>query len=313
MAESPSRRIGRMLTLVPWLTARPGITMEETAEHFDVSVETLEADLWQIILCGIPGYGPDQLVDIDFWDDGAIFVHDPQTLTAPLRLSPEETAAILLGLHTLTQTPGVSGMHAVLSAAAKLEAALEVEQGVTQVVTAHPTSRAFVENLDRVIASGGSVRMEYGSADGQITERIVWPQHALTVDGVLYINGWCELAEASRTFRVDRILALDVLPGSEAPPAPADASWWDGVNTHRARVRVRTDRAWALDEATNVVIVGREEGWIEAEVGFANVTWITGWALRHPGFVIVIDPTWVVEAVRDRTDRLLASPVLARG
>lgn len=287
--------------------------MEETAEHFDVSVETLEADLWQIILCGIPGYGPDQLVDIDFWDDGAIFVRDAQTLTAPLRLSPEESTAILLGLHTLKQTPGIHGIDAVLSAAAKLEGALEVQEGLTQVVTANPPPAGFAEILDHAIASEVSVRLEYGSADGQLSMRTVWPQQAHTVDGVLYVTGWCELAEATRTFRVDRILALDVLNGQETPPEPPDTAWWEGVNAHRAHVRVRADRGWALDEASNVVVTGRDGDWIEAEVGFANMTWIAGWALRFPGTVVVLGPAWVVEGVLEQADRLLTSPVLSRG
>ena len=46
-----------------------GVTIAECAEHFGVTEEQLQEDLWQLVVCGLPGYGPDQLVDIQFWDD----------------------------------------------------------------------------------------------------------------------------------------------------------------------------------------------------------------------------------------------------
>jgi proteasome accessory factor C len=96
-----------MLSLVPWLTSHDGVTIDDAARHFDVSPEQLEKDLWLLIVCGLPGYGPDQLVDIDFWDDGRIHVIDPQTLDRPLRLGADEATSLLLGLRLLEQVPGV--------------------------------------------------------------------------------------------------------------------------------------------------------------------------------------------------------------
>jgi proteasome accessory factor C len=59
-----AERLSRMLSLVPWLTSHDGVTIDDAARHFDVSPEQLEKDLWLLIVCGLPGYGPDQLVDI---------------------------------------------------------------------------------------------------------------------------------------------------------------------------------------------------------------------------------------------------------
>lgn len=313
MPETPARRISRMLTLVPWLTTRPGVTLQETAEHFGISQDTLEADLWQIILCGVPGYGPDQLVDIDFWDDGAIYVHDPQTLTSPLRLSPEESTAIVLGLHALAQTPTLEGADAVVRAAAKLQTALDLHDDVPLVLPATAHAPELMDTIHNAIGRQGRVALEYGAADGLITTRNVWPRHVLTIDGYTYVTGWCERAESVRTFRADRILRVDLAtePGS-APEIPDDA-WWESLNTHRAHVRVEASRSWILDEAHDVDIHEGSGPWLEATIGFVSIAWVCAWVLRYPGSVIVHDPPWVVEAVLTQADRLLRAPVLRRG
>lgn len=308
--ESPSTRIARLLTLVPWLAARPGITLDETAAHFGIDVPTLERDLWQVILCGVPGYGPDQLVDIDFWDDGAIYVHDPQTLTAPLRLGPEESAALLLGLHALAQTPGVD-QGSVASAAAKIEGALTASSIHPRVLPGAVVPTNLRAALDAAIARQGAVEIEYASADGAVTTRIVWPRDVISIDGIAYITGWCERAEAVRTFRIDRISRADPTEGGSPPEHVESVPWWENLSQHRALVRVPSDQRWILEEATDVVIEQESEGLVSASVGFAQVTWVTAWVVRHPGAIVVVGPSWVRELVRDHAESLLCSPALS--
>jgi proteasome accessory factor C len=302
-----------MLTLVPWLAARPGVTLRETAEHFGISQETLEADLWQIILCGLPGYGPDQLVDIDFWDDGAIYVHDAQTLTSPLRLSPEESAAILLGLRALAQTPGLAGNEAVVSAVAKLQSALDLKEDTSEVVPAVTASAETSETLQHAITQRSRVTLEYGSSDGEVTVRDVWPQHTIAIDGFTYVTGWCERAESLRTFRVDRILRAEPSSAQGTVPIAEVHPWWEDIDVHRARVRVSASRSWVLDEASGVEIIDDSGPWLEASLGFANIAWLTNWVLRNPGTVVVLEPAWVVDDVLTRAERLIEAPLLRRG
>ena len=87
--DTAASRLSRLLALVPWLTANPGVTVDEAAAHFDVSADQLEKDLFLLICTGRPGHFHDDLVDIQFWDeDRRITVLDPQSLDRPLRLSP---------------------------------------------------------------------------------------------------------------------------------------------------------------------------------------------------------------------------------
>ena len=117
-------RLSRLLALVPWLSAHDGVTVSEAASHFGVTTEELVDDLNLLICSGLPGYGPEHLVDIQFWDeDEEIHVLDPQTLTAPMRLTPDEVTALLVGLRVLAQVPGDHDRDALVTATAKLERA----------------------------------------------------------------------------------------------------------------------------------------------------------------------------------------------
>jgi proteasome accessory factor C len=203
---SAADRLSRLLALVPWLTTHGGVTLAECADHFQVSEEQLERDLWLLVVCGVPGYGPDQLIDIDFWTDGQVHVVDPQTLSTPMRLSSEEATTLLVALRMLAQLPGVGDRASLLSAAAKLEAAssLDTDRFVAiDVGVAQPIRDA----VDAALADGRELEIEYAAATrDEVTTRTIHPLGTISIDGVTYLEAFCLLADALRTFRLDRVL-----------------------------------------------------------------------------------------------------------
>ena len=208
---SAADRLSRLLALVPWLLSHDGVTIAECAEHFGVTEEQLEVDLWLLVVCGLPGYGPDQLVDIDFWDEGRIHVLDPQTLAKPLKLTGEEATTLLIALRMLAQLPGVDDRAAVLSAAAKLEQAANLataEKYVAIDVGVRPDVRQAV---DDALRDGRTLQIQYVAATrDEMTTRTIEPRHLFSVDGVSYLEAHCQSAGALRTFRLDRVVSAEV-------------------------------------------------------------------------------------------------------
>ena len=47
-------RLQRVLALVPWILAHPGVTLAELATRFEVSERELERDLELLPMCGLP-------------------------------------------------------------------------------------------------------------------------------------------------------------------------------------------------------------------------------------------------------------------
>ena len=70
MSETATDRLARMLALVPYISRRPGVAIGELAAEFGVSAEQIGADLNLLMVCGLPGYYPDDLIDVVLDDDG---------------------------------------------------------------------------------------------------------------------------------------------------------------------------------------------------------------------------------------------------
>ncbi|MBC7678723.1 MAG: protein pafC, partial [Pseudorhodobacter sp.] len=59
----------RLLALVPYLLARPGVAFSTPATDFDVTEERLRKDLDLLWMCGLPGHFPGDLIEIEFEGD----------------------------------------------------------------------------------------------------------------------------------------------------------------------------------------------------------------------------------------------------
>lgn len=299
MRETAAARLSRLLSLVPWLEQHPGVSVSEAADHFGVSPEELEQDLWLTICCGLPGHGPDQLIDIQFWDeDGTIHVIDAQTLDRPLRLSPAEAMSLLVGLRLLAQVPGQHDRAALASATAKLEAAADVAQGTAYVL--EDSLDTTMPTLVRAIAEKRPVRLIYASATrDEVTERVVEPAEIVRYAGRSYLAAWCREAGAQRTFRLDRMRSVDLLEetlSQSAGPA-ADRVSIAPVEGVKVRVRVWPRSRWLLEvfEVTDVVGAGDVR---EASLVVADPAWLVRLVIGQAGGVEVVEPAEVRAQLR---------------
>ena len=310
MSETAPERLSRLLALVPWLRAHDGITIAEAAAHFQISDEQLSKDLWQLIVCGIPGYGPDQLVDIQFWDDDRIHVLDPITLERPLRLTGEEVAALHLGLRVLNNIPGAQAQQSILSAMVKLEAL--GESTLTLDITMADQS-SLIATLDDAISRGSVVEIEYASGDADVIEkRRIQPRSSFSVDGFVYVHAWCFLADAVRTFRTDRIVSFSPTPDEPPPSTPAredpPALRRDPENMSTALIHIAPDALWILDSEPVERVADAEwgaeqspeeaSGGTRAKIHYASVDWLVRWVMGHAGAVSVVEPVEVRSLVR---------------
>ena len=115
-------RLPRLLALVPYLQAHNGIGIEEAAADFGISEDQLRRDLQLLWMCGLPGHGPGDLIDLSFEGDTISVVFDAG-MSRPLRLTAEEALPLVVALRTLAEMPGVTDRDAVERALAKVESA----------------------------------------------------------------------------------------------------------------------------------------------------------------------------------------------
>lgn len=297
-------RVERMLTLVPWLSRHPGVSISEAAREFGVSADQLEKDLWTLVVSGLPGHGPDQLIDIDFWDDGEIYVRDPQVLEVSMRLSADESTALLVGLRLIAQIADGPTRSAIMEAANRIETALGAsDSGVMMQAQPMPES---VDLLEQARISGHAVTITYAdAATDTVTTRRIWPTRTFSIDDIAYSEAFCELAGAVRTFRWERVRGIE-MDGESQSPAAQDIGKGVGDKARSgavsgvAVVRFSPHVAWAADiHATRSREVS-PDGSVLVTMPYFDPHWLVGWVLSIGPGVEIQAPMELREAVVER-------------
>src|SRR3954463_9173707 len=140
-----STRLVRLLNMVPYFTANPKITRSEAAAALGVTEKQLTSDLDQLWLCGLPGYGPGDLIDFAFEGD-TVEVTFSAGMDHPLRLTSPEATGILVALRALLDVPGMVDPQAARSAIAKIESAAGTARGEREGAAAAVDEQAPIES-----------------------------------------------------------------------------------------------------------------------------------------------------------------------
>jgi proteasome accessory factor C len=319
MARSPAvartaneERLPRLLALVPYLQARPGIGIEQAAADFAITEAQLRKDLTLLWMCGLPGGGPGDLIDLSFEGDTISVLFDAG-MARPLRLTAEEALALVVALRTLAETPGLADTDAVQRALAKVESAAGGAVDDTTVAVELDHSQRILPVLQRAVDAGKALQLRYYSASrDENTERTIDPVRVFEADGHAYVEAWCRRAEGMRVFRVDRI--EDVVELDEPAAVPAGVQLRDlseGVfqpASEHLLVELRLGRAyaWVADYYSTEDVV--EEGdELRVELRVADPAWVRALVLGSAGQVEVLSPHWLTEDVRAEAERALGS------
>ncbi|MFT2017142.1 helix-turn-helix transcriptional regulator [Streptomyces sp. 796.1] len=220
MATNAIDQTRRMLSLVTYLRERPGAHVSDVARAFGISEDELIADLNVLPMCGTSFRGGD-LLDIDT-DGDRIWWHNPGSAeTEPLRLAADEATALLVAARAVATLPGLreGDRQALVRATAKLEAAAGEAAGASSRLSVIFESEGGVfADVDRAIAERRRLWLRYYSpARDELTEREVDPIRLFVV-GHTYVEAWCRLSEARRTFRLDRVAEIKLLDEVSDPP-----------------------------------------------------------------------------------------------
>lgn len=219
MAVNAIDQTRRMLSLVTYLRERPGAHVSDVARAFGITEDELISDLDVLPMCGTSFRGGD-LLDIDT-DGDRIWWHNPDDVAEPLRLAADEATALLVAARAVATLPGLreSDRQALLRATAKLEAAAGEAAGASSRLSVTFESEGGVfADVDRAISERRRLWLRYYSpARDELTEREVDPIRLFAV-GHTYMEAWCRLSEARRTFRLDRVAEIKLLDAPAAPP-----------------------------------------------------------------------------------------------
>lgn len=290
----------RLLTLIMLLQAKPRQKAGDLAAELGVSVRTLHRDFSRLEEIGIPIYA-------ERGRHGGFSLVRGYKLP-PLMLDPQEAAAIYLGTNLVEQLWGDLYRLAARGALAKLENLLPDEQrrevdwarrslAVSGMHRAAPEPLApWLAAIRSALRQGHTLQLCYGAGGGE-TRRIIEPYVLLYRWGWWYLVAFCRLRRALRTFRVDRILALE--PGDETCTIPDDFD----LNRYlqeaplderriRARLRFPAASARAAHESRSYweSLEEHADGSVTVSLEAPSLEWAASSVLAYGPIVEVLEP-----------------------
>jgi predicted DNA-binding transcriptional regulator YafY len=200
------RRADRLFQIIQFLRTRRVTTAAWLAERLEVSERTIYRDIKDLVTSG---------VDIE-GEAGIGYVVRRGFDLPPLMFNAEEINALVLGARIVNSCADPALATAADSVLSKIETVLPegmkksldqtrlfapLMQIQTDVASHMATVRIAADNQNKI-------QLVYGRADGEVSERIIWPLGLFFWGTVWTIGAWCEFRQDFRIFRLDRIHSL---------------------------------------------------------------------------------------------------------
>jgi len=297
-------RLTRILSMLPWVMSRGGATVAEVCERFGYTRPELVRDLNLVFVCGLPGYGPGDLM-VAYVDEDEVVVDMAEYFARPVRLNPAEALMLLAGGMALGQAG--EAPEALSTAVAKLQRALL--PGGEEISVELPAEPELVALLRRAARAGSVVRLTYSSlAGGKTSLRDVEPWSVFSTLGNWYLRGHCRTAGAERVFRVDRIRDAaetgETFDPPEDPPPPV-VRYTPGVDDVRAVIELGPGAGWVA-EYYPVDVIAAGEGTTTVEFSASDPSVAARLLLRLGDRARLLGGDEVATATADLRSRILA-------
>ncbi len=296
--ESGLARTARLLDLVPYLTTHQGIAISELAKTFNTTVKEITDDLNTLWMCGLPGYTPLELIDLEF-ESGFVSIRNAETLAAPRALDRAEALSIYMGLDLLSAELGGSNS-SLVSEITNLQEQLRSQLiSAPQVQIEASLASELRALILRAIRRRGWLEITYHSAaNDQVTKRQVAPYELSQSGSHEYLQGYCDSAKAIRNFRADRIvdvieIADQVWPSNQVA-ANEEAVQYE-VKVHASSRQVLEVLPQITANSSTATIQGFSAQWISRAI------------LSLAGQVEAVDPNEIRVAVHARATTALGN------
>ncbi len=203
----------RLLTVLELLQSYKQMSGPEIARRLEVDLRTVRRYIVMLQDMGIP-------VEAERGPYGAYQLQRGYKLP-PLMYSDSEAVALTLGLLAIREFRFPVDIAAVEGALAKTERVMPEKllnqvRGLQEAISFNVSPRPAFLNNDFVVTLSSAaqqrqqVRLRYQAWQGQESERDFDPYGIVFNEGYWYTAGYCHLRQDLRTFRLDRIVRLEM-------------------------------------------------------------------------------------------------------
>ncbi len=225
-------RSTRLLALLQALRGRrQPVAASVLAYELGVHERTIYRDIASLTAEGAPIRG----------EGGVGYVLEAGLFLPPLMLSEDEIDAVLLGLRYVDQRGDMVLRAAAEAARAKIGAVLPPDVAATTMAPLSaagphdghfPDTLVSLDLLRTAIREQKRLAIQYVDEEKAPSERVIWPIQLGFMENARVVTAWCELRQAFRFFRTDRILSATL--GERYPKRRAMQlrDFQRGIETH---------------------------------------------------------------------------------
>jgi len=283
------------------------VTAKELAEHFNVSVRTIQRDIDSLTLAGVPLYA-------DVGKNGGYQLLEHYKMDKNF-LNIGESKVLIAFLENLQQsTPNQE----VKSLYNKFQTILpEVTEQQKLVVQLNPLmqSKNMQNCIERITVGQDQSRImaiEYMDAEFQRSFRRVHPYTLVMLGSAWYVYGYCEMREAFRLFKLSRVASCELTDEHfEQQPLPSPPPWEEGPSGGREGTPVILEVDKVLQgklpdyfEYDNCEIL---EDKIIVHLNFPVDEWFYSLLMSLVPYVKIVEPLWLKQDFVNRLKKSLES------
>lgn len=293
--SAPIQEVSRLLDLVPFLSTHSYISLKELATEFGVGERAMAAELTALSMCGLPGYTPYELIEINF-DSGFVSINNHEALDIPRALNKVEIASLLIGLRLLrdiVKEDQISALAKIDELSGKLNALL----GANIEIEPTPDFSRLAE-ISKGIANRSTFKITYTSPlnDGN-NEREISPLSIYSQGAHTYVEAYCHSAGAVRNFRSDRIAAIREIETKSAPNLEPDTASKISLSL---QVSGRRRAIAELLELETIPASG------EISIDVFSEAWIEKAVIAYSPDLVVLQPDSASQAIKASIANILA-------
>ena len=224
-------RLSRLLLELPWLIQNKNTSIDNFCTQFDISRDEANKDLSLLTYVG-PGRFGGELVDIQY-DDENISVIDSQGFDRPLKLNNIEAVLLLLGVRNLSEMS--KDKQEILDIDIKLSGLIGSD------VANEKSKEDYLIKKNRIneaITNRKQLIIHYVDSNLKLTsERSITPIEIKALDSKEYLTALDKNSSQKRSFRLDRIIEVALVPLDGLPQDIAQN------DIYREKISLRT-KSW---------------------------------------------------------------------
>lgn len=212
---APIAQTARLIDLVPFLLSHQGISLKKLAAEFHVTEKEMLNDLNTLWMCGLPGYTPLELIDLEF-ESGYVSIRNADVLSSVRALDSSEVISLLIGLSILEGALTDEAHQLTLMALRKK--LIVISGDVASILP--PQNSEYLSLIQEAVTKRRDISFKYHSISrDEVKERAVTPLELFSENGKIYLKGYCQTSRAIRTFLLERAKNLALIEDS-APRIP---------------------------------------------------------------------------------------------